>query len=189
MPACASGLLKPCSIAAGATACVKLYCVVSKYIVLCRTLLFVHTTASENFSLARRRRANCRRSPPKACNVAMCSVAARLVLRQGIYIHRLSMNQQRFVDILSWVALIRFVPGLAFIICAVKALIDALVYGHAEFCVGPKYHTICNAVTTAQYSELHWQIQMDWLNLAFGFALLLAAWFMPRRNNDAKRRR
>ncbi|WP_213766080.1 hypothetical protein [Caballeronia sp. dw_19] len=90
------------------------------------------------------------------------------------------MDQKQFVAIFSWIALIRFMLGLAIIAYAVKALVDALVYGHAEFCIGSKYHSICNTVTAAQYPELHWQIQMDWLNLAFGFALLLVGWFLPR---------
>jgi hypothetical protein len=34
--------IKPRSIAAVALACVKLYCFVSKFIILCLTLLFVH---------------------------------------------------------------------------------------------------------------------------------------------------
>jgi hypothetical protein len=99
------------------------------------------------------------------------------------------MDQKRFVAILPWVALIRFVPGLAIISYAVKALVDALVYGHAEFCTGPKYHTICNTVMTAQYPELHWQIQMDWLYLAFGLSLLLVGWFVPRKRNEGEKGR
>jgi predicted benzoate:H+ symporter BenE len=99
------------------------------------------------------------------------------------------MDQKRLVTIFSWVALIRFVPGFAVIAYAVRGLIDALIYGHAEFCVGPKYHTVCNTVTAAQYPELHWQIQMYWLSLAFGCALLLVGWFVPRSDNaNAKNR-
>lgn len=99
------------------------------------------------------------------------------------------MDQKRFVTIFSWVALIRFMPGLAFIAYSVKVLIDALIYGHAEFCVGPKYHTICNTVTAAQYPELHWQIQMDWFYLAFGFSLLLVGWFVPQKDNESAKGR
>jgi predicted benzoate:H+ symporter BenE len=91
------------------------------------------------------------------------------------------MDRKRFAIILSWVALLRFLPGFAIIAYAVKGLIDALVYGRAEFCTGPKYHTICNTVTTAQYPQFHWQVQMDWLYLAFGLSLLLAGWFVLRK--------
>jgi hypothetical protein len=87
------------------------------------------------------------------------------------------------IRVLSWGALIRFVPGLVFIAYAAKALFDALLHGHAEFCTGPKHHTVCNTITALQYPELHWQIQMDWIYLAFGFALLLVGWFVPRRRS------
>jgi hypothetical protein len=99
------------------------------------------------------------------------------------------MDRKRLVEILPWIASIRFVPGLAVIAYAVDGLIEALVYGHAEFCVGPKYHMICNVVTAAQYPELHWQIQMDWIYLALGFALLFVGWFVPRNDNGASKGR
>lgn len=90
------------------------------------------------------------------------------------------MNPKRFAAVLPWLALVRFAPGLAVVAYATKGLIDALVYGHAEFCTGTKYHTICNTVTTAQYAELHGQIQMDWIYLVLGLALVLVGWFVPR---------
>jgi hypothetical protein len=43
---------------------------------------------------------------------------------------------------------------------------------------------VCNIVTAAQYPELHWQVQMDWIYLAFGFALFLAGWFVPRKDGS-----
>lgn len=99
------------------------------------------------------------------------------------------MDRKRIVAISSWIALIRFVPGLAILAYSAKGLIDAVVFGHAEFCIGPKYHMICNTVTAAQYPALQWQIQMDWLYFAFGFALLLVGWFVPRKGNDPQKGR
>jgi hypothetical protein len=99
------------------------------------------------------------------------------------------MEQKRLVAIFSWVALIRFVPGLAVIAYATKSLIDALIFGHAESCVGPKYHMVCNTVTAAQYPELRWEIQMDWIYLAFGFALFLVGWFVPRKDRNGEKKR
>jgi hypothetical protein len=99
------------------------------------------------------------------------------------------MDQKRLVAIFSWIALVRFVPGLAVIAYATKSLVDALMFGHSEFCVGPKYHMVCNTVTAAQYPELHWQVQMDWIYLAFGLALLLVGWFVPQRDGSGETKR
>ncbi|WP_176059600.1 hypothetical protein [Paraburkholderia sp. BCC1876] len=99
------------------------------------------------------------------------------------------MDQKRLATVFSWVALVRFVPGFAVIAYATKSLVDALIFGHAEFCVGPKYHMVCNTVTAQQYPELHWQVQMDWIYLAFGFALFLVGWFVPQKDGSGGKKR